>query len=236
MKIKDFKIKKRLGSGNCGVAYLLEDDRVLKITNHNLEAMIANRIMNKNIDNVNYVYDVFTYKSELKKQFPNYYIIQKRLYKLGWKKSLIEGYYSKNEVDIKNLLNDQNFNKYVKENNFNLIAKTSFDDLNLILNFCCCWKNLNFNLDLFSNVENFIKYFRTEKNNKLNKIKEIYLAIQKLKTQYNIDVADCHQDNMMVDEQGKIHLIDILSNNTIHENIKVIDNGYRASKINRSIR
>jgi hypothetical protein len=221
MIINGFKIKKRLGAGKCGVAYLLDDNRVLKITDDLNEAKVAQRIKEKNIPNVNYIYDVWMFKKDIKELFPKYYILQDRLEKLSWRKSLIEGYYSKNEITIQELINHQNFQVFLKKNNFNLTLNTDINDLLLILNFCCCWKNLELRKDTFEQVEEFIKYFKKEKEQKLEKLKKVYEAIKLLKKEFNIDVCDCHQDNMMK-KDGNIYLIDILSNNNIYEKIKII--------------
>lgn len=54
-----YKFKVYLDSGNCGVAYLLEDKKVLKITTDKVEFLVANRLKGKSLKRISNVYDAY---------------------------------------------------------------------------------------------------------------------------------------------------------------------------------
>lgn len=64
-----FVVEKELGSGFYGVAYLLKDGRVLKITKDKSEAVVANKIVGKEFEHIANIYKVGSIKTETDRIF-----------------------------------------------------------------------------------------------------------------------------------------------------------------------
>lgn len=64
-----YKLKINLNSGNSGVAYLLHDNKVLKITTDITEFLVANKLKGKNLKKISNIYETHKIKNQ------NVYII-----------------------------------------------------------------------------------------------------------------------------------------------------------------
>lgn len=59
-----YKLKTNLDSGNSGVAYMLEDSKVLKITTDKTEFLVANKLKGKNLKRISNIFETYKIKDQ----------------------------------------------------------------------------------------------------------------------------------------------------------------------------
>jgi len=211
-----------LGGGSYGIAILLKNGHVLKITEDYSEARSANRIKGKKLKNVYNVFRVFTFNDF---SYNRMYFIEQELLRNVEKyveKFLYDNFVMDGENAIILIPNSTN-TKYMHHRTLRSLILSIFRN------------NYNDNTDFIVQLDNYNQanenYEKTTREHVINYIrdsrtKKFYLDMINAADELhenNILFDDAHEGNIMMDDKGNYKIIDLGISQSPESNIETLE-------------